>query len=471
MCVIIKVNPRQSLPHRLLQNCYDMNPDGWGIMTAYENQIHYLKEVKDFNTFYESWKEFDPQYPRAIHFRRKTSGLINQANCHPFFPDNGDIGFMHNGIVKFTQKYENMNDTYHFLKDRIEPWVKDYVGITEDPKFYELLEEISGSSGSKFLFLTRAGNFHMTNKSAWVKNHGCMFSNSSVFTERTKKSTTTGASSYDSRFPRHGGYGHNSGDSWWHHGPNYSHVRSDHDLTTALTTSTGKPVTEVVDELDDRKALEGIIGSPLVIPQAKGTQTTTGYLGNIDRWEKMVAVAQTIMNEEQHQEEMDKIQHRIEEIMTNIGQYSCDSPICDALDDEFGELQAKLDALKKLDFKQMATAAADTFAAPGTKETETPIAEGTFEVVAEATTTLPLALPPPDVNAVGPVFPVAVSSPLTGEVLVGEVLPPEDNEEDMLAIFKTPEDIKAMPADDLFEWADEYPFAAAQCLLLFAGRV
>lgn len=435
MCVIIKVEPRKTLPKQLLQNCYDNNPDGWGIMSAEDNRLFFIKDVKDFNSFYTSWKEFDTSKPRAIHFRRKTSGLLNKENCHPFFagsnePDKSAVGMMHNGMISYTEKYKDMNDTFHFVMERVAPFVDKYPNIINDPAFYELLEEVTSSS--KLLFLTNKGDYHITNEKRWEKHHGCMFSNPGALQGRNSTktyssgSTTSAKSSTSSLYPS-SGYGHST--SWWHHGRNYSHERGDHDVIT------GSSCAITPRKSEDKGTVLALVDNtlPLVMREAQDQKTGIGFSNNIDRWEKMVRDAQAVIAEELGNTEKERVQKQLDELLVIMGKDAIDPAASAVLEVEFEALSKKMEELKEQEV---------------IKALPPPIAEGTFETVAEAT-----------------VKHVQDNQP------VGEIIEPNDEDDDQLMeIFYTPEQLRAMPEEELLEWADEYPFAAAQAILMFAGR-
>lgn len=413
MCVIIKVEPKKTLPKELLKNCYDNNPDGYGMMIAENDGLFFHKDVKDFDDFWKMWRSFDRDKPRAIHFRRKTHGLLNQENCHPFFPEGGHVGFMHNGVINVPETHKDMNDTYNFMKLKIEPWITRFPEIVEEDFFYKMLEE--QTSSSKLLFLTRSGNYHLTNLSMWHTAHGCMFSNKHSLDRRTSVASTT-------NYNRNNSHSHSNCNTQYANGrTNYSHNRDDHDWEDDYGWGYGDPL-----PTDDTRPYG--MGHNSQNTEADVGPVTKPHYGNIDRWEDMLKAAQ---------EQLDA---------------------ADSLDpDTEAALRDCETALAQIMVRKNNSIIIDGECSVVTEETE-PVAEGSFE---EAGRTL--------VNRVEE----EKGLPEVDEQPVGVVVDVEDGQEetDIFDVFKTPEDIRNMTDDEIEDWAEECPFGAAQAIMMLTGRV
>lgn len=180
MCVIIQVGAKKTLPKQILQNCYNHNRHGWGIMWAKDGKLHTVKEYTDFEAFWKIWHEVPRDAERGIHFRIRTSGETNQANCHPFQP-NEDVALMHNGVIDTLHVQSNMSDTFNFCEYELKPLLSAWPDFMEDDDFKDLMEKVTGSS--KLLFLDKHGKMLVTRPNVWTEKHGCLFSNSHSLTE------------------------------------------------------------------------------------------------------------------------------------------------------------------------------------------------------------------------------------------------------------------------------------------------
>jgi Glutamine amidotransferases class-II len=174
MCVVIHLPKKKTLATKLLQNCYDRNHDGWGIMWAEGGVVHSVKDVSNFDAFEKAWKDVPRHAERGIHFRIKTHGSINQENCHPFLPV-PTLGVMHNGVITTNMVEAAMSDTFNFVKYEVKPLIDGWNDFMSDPNFAKLIGEITGYS--KLLFIDGAGNAVRTNEKAWHLAYGVAFSN------------------------------------------------------------------------------------------------------------------------------------------------------------------------------------------------------------------------------------------------------------------------------------------------------
>ena len=113
MCIIIYCPSGKQIPKENLENAFDYNSDGAGVM-YYDKKgnVHYTKGFKRFDKLYDFWKTLDVSLPRAVHCRIATSGRISTKTCHPFpiTKNVEDMGkaegiakngcLMHNGIFR-----------------------------------------------------------------------------------------------------------------------------------------------------------------------------------------------------------------------------------------------------------------------------------------------------------------------------------------------------------------------------------
>ena len=177
MCVIVHVKAKQTVAKNILQNCYDHNNQGWGIMWAERGKINTVKDVASFEDFYKEWKEVPRHCERAIHFRIRTGVCpINKDNCHPFQPAE-DIGLMHNGIIQTPMIENNMSDTYNFCKYELAPLIEDWPNFMQSEEFKKLMEVSEVTGYSKLLFMNSRGSTLRIRDNLWHKHDGVYFSN------------------------------------------------------------------------------------------------------------------------------------------------------------------------------------------------------------------------------------------------------------------------------------------------------
>lgn len=189
MCVILHVAAKQTIAKDVLESCYNHNRDGWGIMWAEDGKVHTAKDVSNFDAFYKAWKDVPRHAVRGIHFRIRTHGNINQANCHPFLPRE-NIGFMHNGFISTPIIDDGMSDTFNFTKYELGPFLDGIEDVfINDPAFKKLMEENTGNS--KLLFINGRGESLRCRDSVWVQDAGIWFSNGISLRDRYTSNVST----------------------------------------------------------------------------------------------------------------------------------------------------------------------------------------------------------------------------------------------------------------------------------------
>lgn len=182
MCVIIERPGNHSLSPATLKSAIRQNPEGWGIMHAIDGIVKVERGMKpeDFFSAYDSIPE---KQPIVLHFRIKTSGLIDINNTHPFpvltkEQDGFDLSVVHNGFIPSKEYIEidkSMNDTWHWVRQVARPILKRDRKLLELPQFVRMLESTVG--GSRILFLDGDGSLTFLNPSSWTDYEGCRMSN------------------------------------------------------------------------------------------------------------------------------------------------------------------------------------------------------------------------------------------------------------------------------------------------------
>lgn len=175
MCIAIYKDKDLTISKETLQQCFKSNPDGAGFMYAQDKELHIQKGFFTFDEFYDAYQQHEKKRA-VIHFRIKTHGKIDKANCHPFHIHKG-LGFVHNGIISGFGNQE-VSDTREFSEGILKPLVSKWGNLAIfQPAIKSLVENRIGYS--KLIFLDRHGNAEIFNEKKGVWDNGIWYSNSS----------------------------------------------------------------------------------------------------------------------------------------------------------------------------------------------------------------------------------------------------------------------------------------------------
>lgn len=202
MCIIVAKYKGYDLPKKsILQNCYESNPDGAGIMYTKNNKVVIDKGYMTFNSLWKRLEKLQAEIdikntPIVLHFRIGTSGAFDKSNTHPFeltnqnnkllkLKNSVNIGIAHNGIITAYEDANDftLNDTQLFIKKFLYPIYK------LDNHFYrskEIQEIIKNVTSSKFAFLTSQNELILIGD--FIKENGIYYSNK-TYKESRKKYT------------------------------------------------------------------------------------------------------------------------------------------------------------------------------------------------------------------------------------------------------------------------------------------
>ncbi len=101
MCLAIVLNPNVTIPKINLQAGFDVNDHGAGFGYYKDKNTPVIKKgFKNFDTFYEEFekeREVNKDKTFLVHFRIRSKGAMDVANCHPFQLKNGMM--IHNGTI------------------------------------------------------------------------------------------------------------------------------------------------------------------------------------------------------------------------------------------------------------------------------------------------------------------------------------------------------------------------------------
>lgn len=191
MCLIAYVPEGKEVPTDILENAFNRNHDGWGLMGVDKvtKEPLIVKDVTNYADFQERYKEFRPRVADfGMHFRFATAGKKNRKNAHPYVvlepcdPANAGRGIwlMHNGVIHDVGSSPKWSDTALFISKVLEPILRDNPNLDQDMKFWGLVADRIGS-GNKFLCMDEKGIFTILNKNQGTVKEGIWYSNSNCF--------------------------------------------------------------------------------------------------------------------------------------------------------------------------------------------------------------------------------------------------------------------------------------------------
>lgn len=203
MCLITTAPKKSLIDPDMLEEAFDNNSDGFGIVYAQENRLFVCKRLSNFPTFKKLLEVVPDDVPLAIHFRFATHGAVDVDNVHPFVVLNSadgdacDLAMMHNGVIsnmgayntghwsggKWVRNEDKRSDTAIYLEDHLRPIIKDNPSIIENEHFRKMIKRDIGG-GNKLLFIRGDGQIFYVNKEAGHENKeypDVWFSNSYSF--------------------------------------------------------------------------------------------------------------------------------------------------------------------------------------------------------------------------------------------------------------------------------------------------
>lgn len=213
MCIIIAKDKGGRLPTKKeLENSFNYNSDGAGLMYVDNNKVHIDKGYMTFDKFYNHYKKLLKKYNNfknkslVLHFRIGTSSGNIPANTHPYPISTNkkdlhklhietDLGMVHNGIIsEYTplDKNSTTNDTQEFILRYVAPMYKHYNHFYKNEYILKGMDDITNS---KLVFLTADDNLYYVGK--FIEDNNLLFSNDTY-----KKSTYYYTGYYDNYYDR-----------------------------------------------------------------------------------------------------------------------------------------------------------------------------------------------------------------------------------------------------------------------------
>lgn len=204
MCLLVTQSADSPiLSAEWLEDFYDSNSDGVGVMYAHDGRLVVEKILpKDGKEFVQFYNEHIHGRECAFHLRMKTHGHIDLINCHPYeilnYEDHGiDLWLMHNGILHTDNKADvTKSDTWHYINDFLRPMLIDNPDFAFHPSFNDLISDHIGS-GNKFVIMDSFGRQAVLNESQGVYWGGRWLSNTYAWSAPASANKSIEADRYD----------------------------------------------------------------------------------------------------------------------------------------------------------------------------------------------------------------------------------------------------------------------------------
>lgn len=174
MCIaILNTKKAGRLPKTQIQNSWDNNDMGAGLLWSKDNKLNVFKSYV-YDEYLEKYNEIRDDHTIGnivLHFRIATSGYNGEHNLHPFLL-NDDLGFVHNGVITGLGN-KAFSDTYEF-NDMLKKFNHNFLAC-EMTKYF--ISEYIGYS--KLIFLDSKDKYTIINeeKGKWID--GNWYSNDS----------------------------------------------------------------------------------------------------------------------------------------------------------------------------------------------------------------------------------------------------------------------------------------------------
>lgn len=213
MCIIVAKNKGVALPtKKTLEQCFERNKDGAGIMYVKNNKVIIEKGLMTFQDFYKKLKSIKKEFggdltnkALVMHFRIGTHGKNDKATTHPFPISNNfddlratyfetDLGMVHNGIMSFYNYDRTLSDTQSFIKDYVSVFKELNKKFYLNNKVMEIISNEANISSNKLCFLDNKENIYWYGDK--VIDNGVIYSNT-TYKPYTYKSYRNYSYDYD----------------------------------------------------------------------------------------------------------------------------------------------------------------------------------------------------------------------------------------------------------------------------------
>lgn len=214
MCIIAcKPVGTQFPDEATIDNMWNNNPDGAGMMWAEGGHVHIRKGFMTLGDFKNFLTEFAKTHdttatPCVLHFRIQTHGGVNPECTHPFpvkesesalkrLEFDTDVGVAHNGIIPITPR-KGLSDTMEYISSQL-AYMKRINKRFYAKKLWRRL--IESAIESKMAFLDSKGKIYTIGN--FITARGMVYSNTS-YLPPIKKTTVYGDYSRFGYYDRNG---------------------------------------------------------------------------------------------------------------------------------------------------------------------------------------------------------------------------------------------------------------------------
>lgn len=174
MCIIASKPAGVEMPSDIyLNNMFNSNPDGAGLMYAWNGKVYIEKGFMNKEDFFKRLRKLSEEYnmtelPMVMHFRITTHGGTKPDNCHPFPISDSmgmlkktkcktDVGVAHNGIISVTPRNKEISDTMEYIAGQLAPLKR---AVRYFYKSKDLMQMIHHAIDSKMVIMDESGNMY-----------------------------------------------------------------------------------------------------------------------------------------------------------------------------------------------------------------------------------------------------------------------------------------------------------------------
>lgn len=181
MCILIHHPVNTKFAAEQLQDFYNKNPDGFGAIVKRGGTVEVIKSIGKIDEVIDLYNKEVSGHEAIIHFRMKTHGDINIANCHPYEVVPG-LWMAHNGILS-TGNAANpaMSDTWHYIQNFLKPLLERDPDLIKQEAFQRLIASHIGNN-NKFGLMNQDGECFIINRNSGVDHQGVWYSNTYAWT-------------------------------------------------------------------------------------------------------------------------------------------------------------------------------------------------------------------------------------------------------------------------------------------------
>lgn len=165
MCILIHHPKDACFTSAQLADFYTKNSDGFGAIVKKGNTVEVVKSIGSLAEIEDLYYDQVAMHEAVIHFRMKTHGEIDIANCHPYEVVPG-IWMAHNGVLRTGNAADpKMSDTWHYIQDYLKPMLEAHPELMNNAGFIKLVGDHIGSN-NKFALMNQAGDVAIVNRTS-----------------------------------------------------------------------------------------------------------------------------------------------------------------------------------------------------------------------------------------------------------------------------------------------------------------